>query len=52
MATGSDIAVASDSSQTEYVYYQLDGGLLTRGVLNPTVEGYEVLYVSHHLMRS
>lgn len=43
IAAGSDIAVASDDSQTEYVYYQLDGGLVTRGILNPSTTVYETL---------
>lgn len=43
IASGSDIAVAGDNSQTEYVYYQLEGGVVTRGIVNPTVSNYETL---------
>ena len=43
IAQGSDIAVASDDSDTEYVYYQLEGGEMTRGVVNPTDKDYDLL---------
>ncbi|KAK5163738.1 uncharacterized protein LTR77_010411 [Saxophila tyrrhenica] len=41
IAVGSDIAVASDDSQTEYVYYQLEDGKVTRGILNPNFNHYD-----------
>ena len=40
---GSDIAVCNDASQTEYVYYQLSGGLVTRGIINPSTSTFETL---------
>lgn len=43
MVAGSDIAVCNDESQTEYIHYQMEGGLITRGLLNPSWSEYEVL---------
>ena len=42
MARGSDIAVCNDNDQTEYIFYQLDGGMVTRGIVNPSWKYYEV----------
>ncbi|KAK3705999.1 hypothetical protein LTR37_012993 [Vermiconidia calcicola] len=42
MVAGSDIAVCNDESQTEYIHYQMEGGLITRGLLNPSWSEYEV----------
>jgi hypothetical protein len=43
IAIGSDIAVCGDESQTEYVYYQMQGGVVTRGLVNPSSKDYESL---------
>jgi hypothetical protein len=43
IAIGSDIAVCNDASQTEYIYYQLSGGLVTRGIVNPSSSDFETL---------
>ncbi|KAK3691587.1 hypothetical protein LTR37_018542 [Vermiconidia calcicola] len=41
MVAGSDIAVCNDESQTEYIHYQIEGGLITRGLLEPDGSDYE-----------
>lgn len=41
MAAGSDVAVCSDDADTNYVFYQLPGGLITRGVTNPSKVIYQ-----------
>lgn len=47
IAIGSDIAVCNDDSQSEYVHYQMPGGLLTRGIVNPSFTlQYQTLYVA------
>lgn len=43
MAEGSDIAVCDDGQDTEYVFYQLEGGLLTRGVVRPAGVNFETI---------
>ena len=43
MAIGSDIAVCNDELQTEYIYYQGDSGIVTRGIVNPSSTTYEHL---------
>lgn len=48
MAEGSDIAVTNDGQDTEYVFWQLDGGLITRGVTNP----FKLLYQAFSNMQS
>ena len=47
VAEGSDIAVISDGQDTEYVFFQLDGGLITRGVTNP----YKLIYQTFSKMQ-
>lgn len=33
--------MCNDGQDTEYVFYQLDGGLITRGVVNPSKLAYQ-----------
>lgn len=39
--TGSDIAACNDDQQSEYVFYQLSSGLITRGRVDPSGSSFE-----------
>lgn len=43
IAAGSDIAVAGDSSKTEYVYYRREDGMMARGLANPSFDVFDAL---------